>query len=145
MGKEIFFSGIIRELNILWTVSQSLFHLYFREVMGRSSSLSFFCLWCLLGGGWYFLEGQCKDHSWQEQPRWSDFPLEALKLWDSAMLKDHCSEFLSPELSRCSFDQQVLYSYTLFENIGLLLRSALPLSVGMMCCMHFCSMDILNF
>lgn len=95
MGKEIFFSGIIRELNILWTVSQSLFHLYFREVMGRSSSLSFFCLWCLLGGGWYFLEGQCKDHSWQEQPRWSDFPLEALKLWDSAMLKDHCSEFLS--------------------------------------------------
>lgn len=71
VGKEIIFSGIIRELNILWIVSQSLFHLSFREVMGWSSSHSFFlfmvfvCWW----SGFLFrvsVFGQPKDLSLQE-------------------------------------------------------------------------------
>lgn len=72
VGKEIIFSGIIRELNILWTVSQSLFHLNFREVMGWSSGLSFFlfvmfvCWWVVLCLFMFF--GQHKDHSSHKQP-----------------------------------------------------------------------------
>lgn len=71
VGKEIIFSGIIRELNILWIVSQSLFHLSFREVMGWSSSHSFFlfmvfvCWWSVFLFG-VFGFGQPKDHSLQE-------------------------------------------------------------------------------
>lgn len=71
VGKEMIFSGIIRELNILWIVSQSLFHLSFTEVMGLSSSLSFFlfvvfvCWWVVFLFG-VFGFGQSKDHSLQE-------------------------------------------------------------------------------
>lgn len=57
VGKEIIFSGIIRELNILWIVSQSLFHLSFREVMGWSSSHSFFLFMvfvCWWSGFWFW-------------------------------------------------------------------------------------------
>lgn len=66
VGKEIIFSGIIRELNILCVVSESLFHLLFREAVGWSSSLSFF-LWCLFAAElvfvWVFFGGERKDHS----------------------------------------------------------------------------------
>lgn len=132
VGKEMIFSGIIRELNILWIVSQSLFHLSFTEVMGWSSSLSFFlfvvfvCWWVV-----YFVWGFC---FWATQRPffagiatlvWSATETAVLvwsvifswspKLWDPGMWQDHCFKFcLSAITEQVLIWQQVLYSYTLF-------------------------------